>query len=101
MANKPFYLIFTFFLYFLHSIVFPFGNLYNPVFDSLQDRETLYSPYFIGCTAYFPLVLLFGNLLPSLTLFLDFFHFLFRDKLIVRPKAAYLMQRICDPFPLI
>lgn len=75
--------------------------VYNPVFDSLQDRETLYSPYFIGCTAYFPLVLLFGNLLPSLTLFLDFFHFLFRDKLIVRPKAAYLMQRICDPFPLI
>ena len=78
-----------------------YGEEYNPVFDSLQDRETLYSPYFIGCTAYFPLVLLFGNLLPSLTLFLDFFHFLFRDKLIVRPKAAYLMQRICDPFPLI
>lgn len=73
----------------------------SPVFDSLQDRETLYSPYFIGCTAYFPLVLLFGNLLPSLTLFLDFFHFLFRDKLIVCPKAAYLMQRIRDPFPLI
>ena len=65
------------------------------------SRETLYSPYFMGCTAYFPLVSLFGNLLPPLTLFLDFFHFLFCDKLIVRPKAAYLMQRIREPFPLI
>src|SRR5699024_11453631 len=44
---------------------------------------------------------IYGNVLPSFTFFLDFFHLSFRYKLIVCPESTCLMEFICQPVPLI
>ena len=85
------------------------GKILHPLLDNdatilsltVSRLKNRCIPRIFWLTAIFIVVTKYSNLFPSFTLFLNLFHFLFCDKLIVCPKATYFVQGIRDPFSLI
>lgn len=68
---------------------------------TVSKRKNRFIPCVCWATAILGLVTEYSNLFPSLTFFLDCFHFTFSYELIISSKTKSFMKSICDRFSFI